>query len=97
MNPDDYGWSGDEQVKTLTPITVSAEVALAPAEVLEVVRCNCSTVHPCSSTRCGCVKARLSCTPFCLCKGELLCFNEHTKPSCSDNEETDDQESDIEN
>ena len=47
----EYGWSRDESTKTLRPITIPSNVALAPPEVLELLRCGCSTGEPCSSQR----------------------------------------------
>ena len=80
FDPTDYGWTREENTKTLTPRTLPTDVAVAPPEVLKLLRCGCSTNEPCSSHRCGCYKGRLPCTFFCACLGELNCrnpFNKH--------------------
>ena len=49
LDPKEYGWVHDEATKTLTPRTLPSDVALAPSEVLELLRCGCSTDEPCRS------------------------------------------------
>jgi len=75
INPTEYGWVRDEATKTLTPRTLSPDVALAPPEVLELVDCGCSTDEPCGSQRCGCNSGHLPCTSFCACRGGPNCQN----------------------
>ena len=68
MDPCNYGWVRSETMQTLDPETLRENVPLAPAEVLEMIRCACSTDNLCLSARCA--KAQLSCSVFCHCKGE---------------------------
>ena len=49
LDPTEYGWVCDEATKTLTSRTLPSDVALAPREVLEFLRCGCSTDEPCRS------------------------------------------------
>ena len=49
LDPKEYGWVRDEVTKTLTPRTLPSDVALAPPQVLELLRCGCSTDEPCRS------------------------------------------------
>ena len=80
FDPSDYGWTREEATKTLTPRTLPQDVALAPPEVLKLLRCGCSTNEPCSSHRCCCNNGHLPCTFFCACHGESNCrnpFNKH--------------------
>ena len=52
--------------------------AVAPASLLQVVACSCSSQIPCNSNHCSCRKAGLSCKSFCHCEAELNCGNEST-------------------
>ena len=70
FDPTEYGWSRDKPSKFLTPRTLLADVPLAPPEVLELLRCGCSTDEPCSTQRCGCHTGHLPCTFFCACHAE---------------------------
>ena len=99
FDPTEYGWSRDESTKTLTPKTLPQDVALAPPEVLELLRCGCSTNDPCSSQRCGCQIGHLPCTFFCACHGELSCCNPYNKDTEgeADNENEDCETDEVEN
>lgn len=88
LDPTKYGWSREETTKTLTPRTLPPDVALAPPEVLEMLRCGCSSDEPCSSLRCGCHSGKLPCTFFCACRGDpALCNNPYTKEKAADTED----------
>ena len=50
----------------------------APEEVLQMIRCKCGTDKPCSRKICSCSKAKLSCSKFCNCYGNM-CYNTWTK------------------
>ncbi len=54
LNPTEYGWTRDEAKKSLNPVMVPSEVKMAPPEVLELVRCGCSSSNSCSTARCSC-------------------------------------------
>jgi len=75
LDPTEYGWVRDEATKTLTPRTLPLDVALAPPEVLELLRCGCSTDEPCHSQECGCNSGQVPCTFFCACRGGPNCRN----------------------
>ncbi|KAG0718576.1 hypothetical protein GWK47_052177 [Chionoecetes opilio] len=47
--PTDFGWEKDEATKSLLPITVPEGAALAPPDVLKVIRCGCATDQPCAN------------------------------------------------
>ena len=79
MDRTNYGWENDLASRILLPISTPADVELAPAEVLQLIKCGCSTASPCSTGRCGCVAANMSCTAVCKCQGGRQCQNECTK------------------
>ena len=72
LNPQDWGW---EVVRNmLSPIISNLEIA--PANLNNVIRCNCSTSskNPCSSKICSCKKFGISCVASCgNCRGEDCC------------------------
>ena len=55
MSPQDWGWK--ESDGALIPVTT--DLAPAPNERLQIVRCNCQT--DCSTLRCSCRKHGLNC------------------------------------
>ena len=60
----DWGWHVEEQ--QVTPVMTTKP--LAPAALLQIIRCNCKT--DCSSQRCTCRRNGLDCTAACgQCKG----------------------------
>ena len=67
LDPCRYGWGKEEGNNTLWPVTVAENVPLAPAELLQMIRCSCSGASPCKTQRCGCQSAGLPCTIFCAC------------------------------
>jgi hypothetical protein len=69
----------DEGSNSLTPTTVAENVALAPADILKMVKCSCDSDVPCITKRCGCHNANIACTGFCTCQGGQDCFNEKTR------------------
>lgn len=77
LDPCAYGWAQDGD--SLIPTAVPEATALAPNDLLKLIKCGCSTEQPCNTMRCGCSKANLACTLFCSCKGGQSCFNDQTK------------------
>ncbi|KAJ8874577.1 hypothetical protein PR048_025443 [Dryococelus australis] len=77
IDPTNYGWVRYDTMKNLKPVTLPEEIAVAPADVLNVIKCNCSSEKSCSSTRCTCA-GKLPCTIFCQCYGKE-CFNLRTR------------------
>ena len=49
-----YGWKKDEASKSLLPVTVHGGAAIAPLDVIKVIRCGCATDQPCANDRCMC-------------------------------------------
>lgn len=78
-DPTNYGYTKEEKTKSLLPVTVPPQVQLAPASILKLIRCTCSSDMPCRTSGCGCHKANLACTIFCSCNGSLTCHNDQTR------------------
>jgi hypothetical protein len=89
MDPVQYGWSHTEDNSTLCPVMLSVDVSPVPVDVLQMIKCGCSTEHPCSSGRCGCVVAQMSCSMFCRCHAAPECNNCHTRTTTSVDEDED--------
>lgn len=79
--PDGHGW--EVKGSSITPLWMVKPAA--PAALLELTRCGCTT--GCESKRCSCLKSALKCTAACSCTG---CNNDKPK---HDSEETEDDES----
>ena len=62
LDPVQYGWHAGEDGTTLHPITLPAGVSAAPLTILHLIKCGRSTSRPCSTGRCGCVAAQISCS-----------------------------------
>ena len=58
LEPLDHGWVREESSNSLVPKTV-ADISLAPAEILRLIRCSCNSSVPCRSKRCSCHNADL--------------------------------------
>ena len=69
LAPTNFGWVKDEASISLLPVTISEGVALAPMDVLKVIRCGCATDQPRATARCMCGTAQMSFTIFCGCHG----------------------------
>jgi hypothetical protein len=63
----------------LAHVPLPSDVSLAPHDVLKMIPYGCSSNRPCSTMRCSCSAARLSCFMFCGCNGMEECQNEQTK------------------
>ena len=79
LDPTLYGWHRDENGTTLYPVTLPHGVFAAPENILQLLKCGCTTSRPCSSGRCGCVTAQMSCSIFCSCNAGSDCCNEQTR------------------
>ena len=53
MDPVQYGWSRGEDNSTLSPIMLPANVSPVPVDVLQMIKCGCSSERSCSTGRCG--------------------------------------------
>ena len=95
LAPTKFGWEKDEASRLLLPITISEGVALAPMDVLKVIRCGCATDLPCATARCMCGTAQMSCTIFCGCHGMEQCCNRWTKKVSATEEGVDSDSDDV--
>ena len=75
LEPTDYGWMKEQSTKSLQPTKVSSDTLLAPSKILQMIRCTCSSEIPCSTSRCGCNRAKLAYTMFCACQTSTACYN----------------------
>lgn len=67
IDPNEYGWKADQSTKTLIPVALPAQVLPAPAAVLSLLCCSCSTAEPCANRRCSCHRSGIACSIFCKC------------------------------
>ncbi len=75
-------WMDQEQnMKSLQPIAIPSDIPLAPSDILQVIRCTCSSETHCKSSQCGCNRAKLVCTMFCTCQNLTACYNEQISTS----------------
>ena len=75
MDIEHFGWSVNES--TVTP--ASSTSLIVPQSLLDVVSCSCTAeVQACSTSRCSCNIASLSCTNYCKCEGGVACFSHFT-------------------
>ncbi|KAH3790786.1 hypothetical protein DPMN_168993 [Dreissena polymorpha] len=59
-------------------VLIADDKPLAPASVLKLVSCGCSSDQPCGTARCGCYGAHLPCTMLCSCYQTCNCANRLT-------------------
>ena len=78
MDPTEYGWPGSETI-TIRPRMLASDVSPVPVEVLQMIKCGCSSVRACGSGRWSCVSAQMSWSMFCTCHAGPDYCNEHTK------------------
>ena len=63
----------------MIPVTLPPNVIEASPEVLDMIKCCCTTDTRCLTAMCGCYKAHLPCTMFCGCYGEVNYRKEYTR------------------
>jgi hypothetical protein len=80
MDPLENGWETDDSFDRLIPVTLPLQSEIAPAAVMKLIQCGCSSETPCLSERCGCMNGQLSCSVFfCRCQAEAgTCQNRWT-------------------
>jgi len=78
IDPEQFGYYKDSVSKVLLPIGVPHNFALAPSEVLKLIKCSCDSETPYRTKRCGCVNTGLSCTVFCVC-AHNSCVNRNSQ------------------
>ena len=76
-DPIHFGWSklDDQLYSTMLP----EDILPVPVEVLQMIKCGCASAAKCSTGRCSCVVAQMSCSMFCNCHAEPECDNIHTQ------------------
>lgn len=79
LDATEFGFIKNEETKSLMPVTVPANMQLAPDNILKLIRCTCASGNPCKSSGCGCNKAKLACTVFCSCRASIECRNDQTR------------------
>lgn len=87
-DPVHLGWMNTDSY--LVPRMLPEDVHLVPTEVLQMIKCGCASRTPCSSGRCSCVVAQMSCSMFCNCHAGPDCNNVNTRVGSShvDNEDS---------
>ncbi|KAK3890902.1 hypothetical protein Pcinc_005201 [Petrolisthes cinctipes] len=99
MDPLENGWVLDDDFGGLIPVTLPPQTEIAPAAVMKLIQCRCSTETSCSTERCGCVASQISCSAFCHCQAEIrTCQNKWTllRQRIEDANDSDENESDAE-
>ena len=94
LNPADLGFEADHTNKVLIPKALPDGVKAAPDEILEKLRCGCSSEQPCKTTHCKCHKRGRPCTIFCGCSASEICCNPHKKQINDDDSENDSDDED---
>jgi len=69
-SPQNYGWKMDEDHW----LPVMTKLPPAPEAIIQLVKCGC-VKERCSTNRCQCRKAGLSCTDLCTCSDTESCEN----------------------
>jgi len=94
-SPESYGWTKEDDQW----MPVITKVPPAPKAIIELVKCCCSKDR-CSTNRCQCRKAELTCTELCSCsETDDLCENiqdedlDDFEEECEDDSEDDSNES----
>ena len=89
-----FGWKIEDN--TITPTVSSAPVA--PQVLLDVVSCNCTAKRKaCSTGRCSCNNADLSCTDYCKCEGGVACCSHFTSRQMEEEDDEEEEENSLDN
>lgn len=89
LDPEQFGYYKNSVSEVLLPIAVPDNVALAPSEILKLIKCSCDSETPCLTKRCGCVNTGLTCTVFCVCASNgCLNRNSQVQEEDEDDEQT---------
>ena len=75
-DPTKYVWQEEDGKRA--PVMLPQNAALAPVELLQMMKCGCTSTRRCSTARCKCIVAQMSCSVFCKCYAGADCNNEHT-------------------
>ena len=90
----DYGYESDPVNKILLPRPLAEGVKPAPDDILDRIRCRCSSAEPCKTSNCKCHKSGKACTMFCGCSDDDSCCNPYKRIRNQDDESEDDVEDD---
>ena len=75
-----YGWLKDIVNKVLVAVGLPDNVSTAPEAVLNMIKCACSSTSPCSTKRCSCSSANVSCSITRKYRGDpVVCHNGGTQ------------------
>jgi hypothetical protein len=83
-----FGWRIEENI----PVPFHGVTDVAPKKLLQLIACGCKTETPCTSVKCSCRSAGLSCTSYCHCKASEQCGNENTQTNISSDDEEEDSD-----
>ena len=75
LSPLQYGWMKSPTANMLEPIPLPSSVSVAPDYVLKMIKCGYGS---CSTARCSCRTAHISCSEFCDCYQSGDCTNPQT-------------------
>ena len=70
LHVEQFGWVKDSTNKTVDPVFLDSTTPIAPDSLLKVTICGCCSQNPCSSLRCSCKQANVTCGELRKCKGE---------------------------
>ncbi|KAK3874873.1 hypothetical protein Pcinc_020193 [Petrolisthes cinctipes] len=71
----------------LFPVMLPENISPVPTEILQMIKCACSSMRACSTSRCSCASTQMSCSMFCGCHAEVDCNNVNTQSILSQEEE----------
>ena len=93
LDPLEYGWK--QQGDMLCPIMIPEGAKLIPEYIQKIVSFSCKSKTPCEANRCGCSKAGVPCSVFCLCQqhdAPSSCHNHYNTVSHDSDTESDEEE-----
>ena len=93
LDPLKFGWRTQENM--LYPTMVPEGTQMVPEYIQKIISCGCKSDTPCESMRCGCNKAGVTCTIFCLCQqadAPSTCQNTLSFMSTESDDESSDEE-----
>ena len=96
LDPVQYGWTKDKATKSLAAVHVPPNIDLALSYIQELIKCSCSSDPPCVSANCGCKKAGMPCSVFCVRK-ITDCYRAQTQGDDDDDDHGGDDENDDDN
>ncbi|KAK3894972.1 hypothetical protein Pcinc_001265 [Petrolisthes cinctipes] len=83
-DPVKYGWT--KRNDKLFPVMLPENISPVPTEILQMIKCACSSMRACSTSRCSCASTQMSCSMFCGCHAGVDCNNVNTRSILSQEE-----------